>query len=261
MLIKLLKYEMQATARLLLPLYVVLLAFAGISSLLLPGVYQQNIDIIRGIATFISMFIYVILMIGMLVMSLVIMIQRFYKNLLGDEGYLMFTLPIQTWAHILSKLLVAMFWFISSSIIAILSISIIAKTPIPFEEIFGKFKLFADQFGINSILFGLEICILGLFALAATIIMIYCAIALGHLFNKYQLLASFGMYIVINTTSQILFAILASITGNIFESTFTLPTSHTVDLIILLLILFIGFITASSFVLTQVLLKKKLNLE
>lgn len=261
MLIKLMKYEVQATARLLLPLYVVLLVFAGINSLLLPGTYNQNIDIIHGIATFVSMFIYIILMIAMLVMSLIIMIQRFYKNLLGDEGYLMFTLPIATWAHILSKLLVAMFWFISSTIIAILSISIISKTPIPFKEFFVGIKSIADQIGSNSILFGFEISLLGLVSLAATIVMIYCAIALGHLFNKFQLLASFGMYIVLNTTCQVLFAILAYMMGNIFESSFELMPPHFGDLIFLMSILFSGFIAAGSFVLTQVILKKKLNLE
>lgn len=41
------------------------------------------------------------------VLTLIIQIQRFSKNLLGDEGYLMFTLPASVSQHITAKLVVA----------------------------------------------------------------------------------------------------------------------------------------------------------
>lgn len=42
-----------------------------------------------------------------LVVTAVILIQRFYKNLLGSEGYLMFTLPVTVSQHLFSKTIIA----------------------------------------------------------------------------------------------------------------------------------------------------------
>ena len=39
----------------------------------------------------------------------VVTIQRFYKGLLGQEGYLMFTLPVKNWQLVFSKALVSFF--------------------------------------------------------------------------------------------------------------------------------------------------------
>ncbi len=58
-------------------------------------------------------------------MTLTMMIQRFNKNLLSDEGYLMHTLPVKPWKHIASKLLASMLWMIGSVVVALISILVI----------------------------------------------------------------------------------------------------------------------------------------
>ena len=50
-------------------------------------------------------------------MTLVLMISRFYRNLLQDEGYLMFTLPANTHALIWSKLIVSTVWFLVTALL------------------------------------------------------------------------------------------------------------------------------------------------
>ena len=45
------------------------------------------------------------------------LIQRFYKNLLRDEGYLMLTLPASVHQQVWSKLIVSSVWFIITGVV------------------------------------------------------------------------------------------------------------------------------------------------
>ena len=88
--------------------------FALINRLLLYSGWLDSKAVANAwqIAGILSMIIYGFLFFGIMVVSLVVVIQRFYKSLLGDEGYLMFTLPVETWKLVMSKLLVAIFWIL-----------------------------------------------------------------------------------------------------------------------------------------------------
>ena len=136
MLGKLMKYEIKATSRTFLPLYFVLLVSALINRLLGP-LTQDSIRI----PNIISMSLYVIILIGMFVMTFIVMISRFYKNLLSDEGYLMFTLPVKTWQHISGKLIISVIWITISFIMAIASIFIIATREVTLSDISMSIKI------------------------------------------------------------------------------------------------------------------------
>lgn len=269
MLGKLFKYELKATARLFIPLYLTLLVFAVMNLFFLPTYnIGEKSSALYSIAMSVSMIIYVTLIIGLVLMTLIVMIQRFYKNLLGDEGYLMFTLPVQPWKHIFSKLIVSMLWTVASGIVAFCSILIISSKNISAPEIYkgleAAFNQFVRYFGASSYLVSFEAIVLGLLSLASAILTIYAAIALGHLFNKHKLLISFGMYIVLKTVSQMLMTLFAFIFANqgIFGagSGFT-PSVIQINTFLLLSILYFGAITAGYYVLTNYILKRKLNLE
>jgi hypothetical protein len=268
MLGKLLKYEIKATARLFLPLYLTILIFAAINLFFFATPNVGESTLFSNFAMAISMIVYVTLMIGLVLMTLIVMIQRFYKNLLGDEGYLMFTLPVQSWKHILSKLTISMLWTAVSIIVAFCSILLISSKNISFPELYNDLSMAINQyiqyFGASAYLISFEAIVLGLLSLASSILTIYAAIALGHLFNKHKLLASFGMYIVITTVSQIIMSLSAAIFFNqaIFrpESNF-IPSAMLINGLLLLSILYNGAFTAGYFVITNYILKRKLNLE
>src|SRR5699024_4932362 len=110
MLIKLMKHEFRATARIMGPLYLILLAVAlgfNFSARLM----DSSSFVLNMMAALIVM-AYVIAVIAVFVVAFILMLQRFYKNLLGDEGYLMFTLPVSIHQHVWSKLIVSAVWFI-----------------------------------------------------------------------------------------------------------------------------------------------------
>ena len=60
------------------------------------------------------------------VMTVLPVIQRFYKGLLREEGYLMFTLPVESWKIVLAKALAAVLMIHISLIVGIFSIGILA---------------------------------------------------------------------------------------------------------------------------------------
>ncbi|MBC7960949.1 MAG: ABC transporter permease, partial [Vallitaleaceae bacterium] len=185
-----------------------------------------------------------------------------------DEGYLMFTLPVQSWKHILSKLTASMLWTIASGFVALCSILIISSkdifTPEFLKELSMVFNTIREYLGSYTSLVGFEVVVLCILSLSTTILTIYAAISLGHLFNKYKLLASFGMYIVLETVSQILMTVFIFIFWNQnilgMEVNF-IPSASQINSFMLFTIFYFGAITTAYFTLTNYILKKKLNLE
>ena len=270
MLGKLLKYEFKATARLLIPLYLSVLVFALLNRFLLP-IYDisARYPLLFRIAATLSLIIYVTLIVGMMLMTLIVMIQRFYKNLLGDEGYLMFTLPVQSWKHVVSKLTVSMFWTVASGIIAMCSVFIVASPHIFTPEFFQELSVVSREFvrflGALRYLVTFEIILIGLLSLASTILSIYAAIALGHLFNKHKLLIAFCAFIVLRTISQILMVIFFFIFSNQvlpgMQGVNFIPSAVQISNVLLTSILYLGIVTTGYYVITNYILKRRLNLE
>ena len=123
MLRKLLKHEFRATGRIMLPMYLILLVTAVGSNLAGRGMLDGRYHILNILGVLIVT-AFGIAICGALLMSFVLMIQRFYKNLLQDEGYLMFTLPASVHQHIWSKLIVSSVWFIVT-VLAIIAASLV----------------------------------------------------------------------------------------------------------------------------------------
>ena len=123
MLRKLLKHEFRATGRIMLPMYLILLVTAVGSNFAGRRMMGSQSNILNVLAVLIVM-AFGFAIAGVFVMAFVLMIQRFYKNLLQDEGYLMFTLPVSVHQHIWSKLIVSAVWF-AATVLAIIAASLI----------------------------------------------------------------------------------------------------------------------------------------
>src|SRR5690554_3907592 len=103
MLGKLLKHEIKATSRLFLPMFASVILVALINKVVSSPFEQNGLSfslVIRGsdlmsLIQLFSVLTFILLLLVAIGMSFFVMIQRFYKNLLRDEGYLMFTLPVQ----------------------------------------------------------------------------------------------------------------------------------------------------------------------
>lgn len=195
--LKLLKYEWKACARTCLPLYGVLILMSLISRILYVIPKNASLDFMLPA---ISSMLYMGVMMAAFVVTAVILIQRFYKNLLGSEGYLMFTLPVTVTQHLLSKTIIAVVMIALSGIAAFLSIGIFA------DMSFGT--LFVDMIkGVarsGGLLFGLERLVLAVLGIAGMALFLYMCIALGHLASRHRLLMSIVWYVVLSTALQVL---------------------------------------------------------
>ena len=126
MLSKLLKYELRASGRILLPVYALLLVTAGCCSLFYklaadhpyrPGVTSTLFGLLNVV--------FWIFVVATGAITALLMIYRFYKNYMTDEGYLMFTLPVNRHQLIWAKLLSALIYTAASAVAVTLSILLV----------------------------------------------------------------------------------------------------------------------------------------
>lgn len=184
---KLMKYELKSLLKGLLPLYGAILAVALINAVMASFGIGNSID---GLPQVTAIMLYFGLCVAVAVVTFLVIIQRFYKGLLGQEGYLMFTLPVPTWQLTLSKLLGAVITTILSGIVGMLSILILGSLNI--------------NWTLDATLFIIELIVLMLVGVAAMILEIYVAMALGHLANKHRIAMSFVWFVVLQTVLSFL---------------------------------------------------------
>lgn len=107
MLGKLFKHEWNATARRYGLFYLVLAAMTLFAAVL-HRIPVENM--VFRVAETIFLGIYVLTLIAAMVGSLAMAVIRFYQNMVADEGYLTFTLPVKVEELVLVKIFVAIFW-------------------------------------------------------------------------------------------------------------------------------------------------------
>ena len=197
MLGKLLKYELKATSRVFIPLYIAILVVSIVNGLSL------NLEIlnIQGLATIVLMCLFI----SLFVITIVVTIQRFNKNLLKDEGYLMFTLPVSSKHLVLSKYLTSLIWTFLSFVVAFLSFTIIFMIPtykyFDFSYFINEFNLlFSNMLNLNILGQFLKIILLMIISYTIFIFNVYLALSVGQLpiFNRCRNVSSFIGFLVIN---------------------------------------------------------------
>ncbi|MEO1814282.1 MAG: ABC transporter permease [Acetobacterium sp.] len=274
MLGKLIKHEIRATSRIFLPLYGALLILTIFTKLVMaigaPDFFSEaaSNNKIAEIVLGISFILYFVLIVGICVMTLVMIIQRFYKNLFTDEGYLMFSLPVKTWELVLSKLLVGMIWSAVCTVMIVLTFFIFSLGYFSMMElsqtIRSAYSMFYLQTGTELNLFMAELAIFFLADAISSILMIYVAITIGQLFSQHRIIAAFGAYIVITIAIQIIMSIamaglaIGNLENMVLNGSEAMTTIHWFinGTTALNVVLGIGF-----YYVTQTIMKNRLNLE
>ena len=254
---KLMKYELKSLLKGLLPLYGAILAVALINAVMASFGIGNSID---GLPQVTAIMLYFGLCVAVAVVTFLVIIQRFYKGLLGQEGYLMFTLPVPTWQLTLSKLLGAVITTILSGIVGMLSILILGSLNINWGLFFRDFADIFPHWTLDATLFVIELIVLMLVGVAAMILEIYVAMALGHLANKHRIAMSFVWFVVLQTVLSFLTGLSAMALGYspFFPAFYANLSAHGMMWMMILPCL----IEAAVFYFcTTWILKNKLNLE
>lgn len=284
MLGKLLKHELKATSREFSMLYIALLALTVLNKIFL--VLNDNTDLFQSdsiIGTIvrtlhnIMILTYVFLCAAVFIITTVLILMRFYNNLTGDEGYLMFTLPVPTWMLIVSKLIAAVLWQIISIFAFIISMIILFWGYDFRERLIDLLKQSGWFYSSirNSLVFT---AVLILFLIIAMLIYntaeYYFCIAIGHLAKKHRIASSIGAYFLFNFVMQFIFLLISinslDFISDKMEKLFNLSGKgvefmkvylsyqNTFIIVIIIILLVIAAILCYT---TTMIFRKRLNLE
>lgn len=270
MLWKLMKYEFRATARLFLPLYLAVIMLGLLASFSL-GMTTNQSEFLKVLGV-LCIILFGIMLYAMVLLSVILMLVRFYRNLMTDEGYLMFTLPVSVSQLIFSKLIVSLVWFVGSALVAVLAIYPMTVNPIITGEFNGTSLI---KTVVENLLTSLPVdahtrtllivegASLTVLSVIAFCLMSYAAISVGQSFRKNKVLLSIVFLFVFNMVSQIFYQTLQvgmslRLKYRIVTNFWGMPEVQQMLLgsILVSLVLCVGY-----YFLTHYMLKRRLNLQ
>lgn len=265
MLGKMIKHEFIATGRNFLPMYLFMIILTPVFSVFMRfGHEVDNNLIIIKILSALSIFGFIVMLVGIFMASFILIIVRFYRTTATSEAYLTFTLPVNTHHIILSKLLAALVWQLVSGILmlaCILSMLFIIGMLTPetaWEGIKNYLTLMFKEMPAGFVTLFPIMIIVG--AVSGTL-QYYCSIILGQLFRDHRVIGSIGVYLALSTITQVVtsFALVPIMfiamdaNGNMNSSSEMLVLTGS---IVLSLIFGVVYYFATSFV-----MKKHLNVQ
>ncbi len=292
MLRKLCKYEFRSISRTLIPIYIAVIAVSIIAAISIAmNIDYANINYngdsvqwaiemnlqykLQQMFTVVMSLAYFAVMVALFVLTVVVILQRFYKGLLCDEGYLMFTLPVKPWQLITSKGITAFVMSILSGIVSCISIFIMllgsTKYPLQMLAEFFSFRNWSIIFTqLNNAvpmwgLYVLEFIILVIVSSLAALYQIYASMAIGHLAKKNRILMSVVAYIAISMILSFIGGFLG-VSGIFLMEKVTYASAMELGEMFLQSLIIFSIIAsiiqlAAFFVITERILSKKLNLE
>ncbi len=228
---------------------------------------------INQIAIFSSSALLVTACATLLILSTVISIVRFYKNMYSSEGYLTFTLPITNTQHIFVKLLASMVCQ-AVCLLAVIAAGAIALSGEGLVEFLGYFvvamtDLFSAFGAANFVGYIIELILLIIISAASGMLLYYACITVGQTAKKNRILMAVGAYFIYYVATQVIstvFTVIITVLGmaNVLDGIAEwLLTNFTISIHIYFLIsIVISAVMAAAFwLVTQTIMTKKLNLE
>ena len=267
----LIKHEVKAVSRSMLPMGLILMGMAFFTRII--QFFESDsdtYDIVFGSA----IFMLVTAMVVSLIMSVVVSVKRFYTNMFTGEGYLTMTLPVTASQHILTKVSVAVVSVIAT-VIAVIVAGSIATMGEVLVEVFKAIDYLADQYfreiGGHGVAYIFEALISVIVFGASQLLLYYACISMGQRASKNRVAAAFGCYFAFYVITQILGTMLIIIVSNGPEWFYNLANSIAdfavnhpyafVHYFIWAITLFYGAQAVAFFFVSRYIIKNKLNLE
>lgn len=259
---KLLKYEFKSIGKWYFALNAAVIAIAAILSFTIKqftqqadnaGVFGTVIDKMLPLTLLLT---FGALIAGSLLSTLLIIINRFSKNIFGRERYLTLTLPVTSHQIILSKLVASFICSLFNLIILIFGIAILIVPMVDFKDVVETLsKVIKAEYILDNAFILSYLLVSSL----ASILLLYFAISIGQLFSNRRGLMAFIAYF----TLMILFSV-ATTYLNLkvfgFESTSeVLPYKEHVYLYVIIVEEFVEMLIC--YLGTHFIIKNKLNIQ
>lgn len=278
MLGKLIKYDLKSMSRAFVPMWILAPVISLMLSISIRGMTAWEESPVGnyvvsggGLVMTVMILLFSAVMIGLTVMTILFIIQRFWNGLLKEEGYLMFTLPVKVWELITAKGVAAALITCVSVMDGILScfILILASSDELVLEMIGawnSFKKVVGEFGPMFWVIMVLLVIALIAGLLESIYQVYASMALGQLFEGHRVIGACAAYVGISVAVSVLTSIVMIVVDQVFPDSwiwYTVNGSETVFGItyMLLLILSSAVKIAVFHVITERILSTRLNLE
>ena len=206
--------EFKATCRIYGGLYLAILAAAA-----LLGAFFRFPALVSDFPIVVVTTVYLMLCVAIAVITALTIIQRFTRNLLGREGYLMHTLPVTPAQLILSKLISSMVWLLCSILVIALSLGVFflcgmlnvngifsdwASAVRDFRQLADILQRVLNVSGFMLLLTAIE----WLATLVCSILCLYTACMIGHQFKQHFALVGIAAFVILNIVQNRLVALL-----------------------------------------------------
>ena len=222
MLNKLLDYEFRATRRTFGGIYLALALVSAALGLLSHHMLQSaplgqlgHIELetngAAGISAAVLSLAYFAILVALGVLTVLTIVERFHKNLLGYEGYLMHTLPVTPGQLIASKLISGLAWVLISMVMVGLTLMLIlGLTMVGYGEMFsyllqepqaGLQQAFST-IGVSPFLLGAAALCMILSGCASTILCVYAACMIGHQLPRWHLPAGIAAFFALGAAQS-----------------------------------------------------------
>jgi hypothetical protein len=269
MLGKLIKHEFRATSRIMLPVFLAMLVLSVLANFSIRTLAKDNnptaVNLICGLITT----AFGVCIVALILIAIVLMVQRFHRNLLTDEGYLMFTLPTSVHNLVCSKMIVSVVWFLLTGVVILLA-ALISCMSLSFstsliDVIHQMMQGLQTVTGITAVHitgYIAEGLILVFVNCAILCVQFYAAMAVGYGFANRKTLMSVVFFFIFQFGSQFLLTALfalAPIQNINLGVTLSGPAQVHMAMILLIIGCLIYF--AIFYAITVLALKKRLNLE
>ena len=219
MLGKLMKHEFRATGRFGLPLCGVMIALAAVAGMTLRFWNTDRYDWWEEAGSLIFV-LYGLSIFAVSIGVFIILIQHFKRNLLGDEGYLMRTLPVSIHELLLSKLFVALIWYIAATLLIILSVLLVAVFSGEMDwEFFQKIDWRMLRRALAELDAGfwisLVLWIVGFMALFT--LLCYADLTLSQTFGKHRVLYGVAAVVIFIVLLRLIFGLNSALDALVFD--------------------------------------------
>ena len=222
MLGKLMKHEFRATGRIGLPLCGVMAALALIAGMVLRfwdhGVEQSLVKRAGSIV----MVLYVLSVFAVAVGIFIILMQSFKRNLLGDEGYLMRVLPVSIHELLLSKLFVALLWFLASGVLIALTVMLMGfiSGELRLGDLGELLRLLSEALRHLDVSFWATLVLGWIGGMAFLTLLFYADFTMTQTFSKHKVLYNVMGVVILIVLLRLIFGLNNLLDTHVFQAVY-----------------------------------------
>ena len=190
MLGKIIKYDFKSMSRSMFPVFGAMIALTILISIMIR--FGVNANILWSIVASLSLMVFS----GSLFLTVILIIQRFVKGLLKDEGYLSFALPVSTFEHVIAKMINLIIWSILEGVALLICILVFFLINMNSVNDLIEIVSILLRIDLNSYAFLARLMLTIILSLISTGSLIYAAYSIGHLAKKHKAVVGIGFYVI-----------------------------------------------------------------